>query len=326
MPVKKIKIGILGFANIAQRYVIPSILECSDLFKLVGIASLSTKNHEEISQKYNCVVLNNYTDIFSVKGLDAIYIPLPNSLHYPWIKQALTHKIHVLSEKSLACSFEEVQELNELAKNNGCALVENFQFRFHGQLDYIKSLLQTQKIGGVRCIYSRFGFPPFNDPQNIRYNKTLGGGALLDAGAYPIKLANELFNGDVKVVAASLSYEDATVDIWGGGTLTNSDKSLLMQFAFGFDNFYKCDLEIWGSLGTIKAERIFTSPPGQEAQVTLQNSEGTIVQKIPAENHFSNMLKYFYRCINDSTLKNKEYTDNILQSKLIKDFLNKSHE
>ena len=105
--------------------------------------------------------------------------------------------MHVLVEKSLACEYAQVVELNDLAKKKGLALIENFQFRFHSQLQYIKNIVGSGKIGELRCIKSAFGFPPFQEKNNIRYQKELGGGALLDAGAYPIKISQIFMGYDI---------------------------------------------------------------------------------------------------------------------------------
>ena len=78
----------------------------------------------------------------------------------------------------------------DLARRQNRLLMETFQFRFHAQHAVVKEILASGLIGDIRCFRSAFGFPPFPDGKaNIRYQKALGGGALLDAGAYTIKAA-----------------------------------------------------------------------------------------------------------------------------------------
>ena len=87
---KKINIGVLGCANIAQRYVIPSICK-NNLFQLVGVASRSKEKADSFASIFNTKAYYSYESLLEL-DLDAIYIPLPNGLHYEWIKKALNKK------------------------------------------------------------------------------------------------------------------------------------------------------------------------------------------------------------------------------------------
>jgi NDP-hexose-3-ketoreductase len=318
---QKINIGILGYANIAKKAIIPAI-KLSGCFTLYGIASRNTKNKAEIIQKLDCKFYESYQSMVTDPEIDALYVPLPNALHFKWAKLALNNGKHLLVEKSLACTLDEVKTLNRKAKDKDLTLLENFQFRQHSQLQTIKKIIETNQIGDVRAIKSSFGFPPFPDKKNIRYNKNLGGGALLDAGAYPIKLAQELCGLDLSITAAILNFENTEVDIWGAGTLQDKKNQNFVQFSFGFDNYYQCSLEVWGSKGKLFTNRIFTAPPGYEPTITIENNEGINEMVLPADNHYVKMLEYFYECIHNSDLKIKEYEANINQARLINDFFN----
>lgn len=321
----KLKIGILGFANIAKKAIIPAIQE-NNQFELYGIASRSKENENSVVNDYKCRFYVNYQDMVEDTAIDALYIPLPNSLHFPWAKKALEQKKHLLVEKSLACTYKDVKALNALAEKNKLALVENFQFRKHAQLQKIKEILNNGDLGEIRAIKSSFGFPPFPDKNNIRYKKELGGGALLDAGAYPIKLSQELLGYDLEVTSAVLNYEDYEVDIWGGGMLKDNNSPNFVQFSFGFDHHYQCSLEIWGSKGKLFTNRIFTAPPGYQPTLTIENKEGKKEMTLEADNHYVNMLKNFYSCTIDENLRTKEFKANTNQAKLLEDFYNIAHQ
>jgi predicted dehydrogenase len=323
MEHQKINIGILGCANIAVRSVIPAIQELGDNYVISGIASRSIKKANDCAKRFETKAYYSYDLLLEDSNIDAVYIPLPNSLHYDYVKKAILQNKHVLVEKSLACDFDQVKHLNELAKKSGVALVENFQFRFHPQLEIIKNLISQSIIGEIRSIRSSFGFPPFPDTDNIRYKRELCGGALLDAGAYPIKISQILLGDTISVKAANLHYdEDLNVDIWGGAYLQQNEGSLFSEIAFGFDNFYQCNVEIWGSKGKISAERIFTAPPGYVAEVNVQTNNGMDVIKVEYANHFKNMLLYFIGCVKGNN--NEEYFKNINQARLIDELRNKA--
>ncbi len=172
-----IKIGVIGCANIAQRSVIPAILSLKDKFILSGLASRKKDKAEKFGLQYNTKSFVGYDSILNELELDAVYIPLPNSLHKQWIEKALEKNIHVFVEKSLSCDYEDVVSLNEMASKKKLVLLENFQFLFHKQLSVIKNVLEDGEIGELRSLRSSFGFPPLLK-DNIRYNKALGGGSL----------------------------------------------------------------------------------------------------------------------------------------------------
>jgi len=322
---KKINIGILGCANIARRFIISTLKEM-DEFNIVGVASRTTDKADEFAKEFDIKPFYSYEDLL-VADIEAMYIPLPNSLHYEWIKKALEQNLHVLVEKSMACELEEVIELNNLAKEKGLVLIENFQFRFHSQLQYIKELVDSGKIGELRNIRASFGFPPFSDSENIRYKKELGGGALLDAGAYPMKIS-QIFLGDgIYIDSSSLHYDlDKEVDTWGSAFIKQKDGNVTSQIAFGFDNFYQNNIELWGSKGKIYTNRIFTAAPGFEPTIELETNKGNEIVKLQSDNHFKNMLKYFYTQITTNENVEKEYDENIKQAKLIAELLSNYNE
>ncbi len=324
---KKIKIGILGCANIAVRSVIPVIKELQEHFTLVGISSRTKAKADQWAKEMDTQAFYSYDAILDNTIIDAVYIPLPNSLHFEWAKKALEKGIHVLMEKSLACSFDEVQELVNIAEKKQLALVENFQFRFHHQLQKIQQIIEDKTIGELRCVRSAFGFPPFSDVDNIRYKKELGGGALLDAGAYPIKISSLLLGKNIEVKAAKKNtLADSEVDIWGGGMIVQRNGQLFSEIAFGFDNYYQCNLELWGSKGKLTASRIFTAPPGFVPEVVVETQGNKEVIEVEACNHFENILKYFHTVCFSEEKQKQEYEANILQARLINEFKIQSDE
>lgn len=323
----RIRIGILGVANIATRSVIPSLQQLTVNYELVGVASRNRDTAASVAERLKLPVFEGYDTLLNRELIDAIYIPLPNSLHYEWVKKSLEKGIHVLVEKSLACSYEEVTELNKIARNMSLALVENFQFRFHSQLAYIQSLLKQRKLGELRIIRSTFCFPPFPDKGNIRYQRELGGGALLDAGAYPIKISQLILGNDLEVTSATINTNDELgVDIWGGAYLKQRNGNLFSQIAFGFDNYYQCNLEIIGSKGRLYTNRIFTANETVKPKIRLE-TQGNGLQEIEldTDNHFKNMLLYFHELITGNKDKSSEYTANINQSRLLQQLKEKSN-
>lgn len=316
-----INIAVLGVANIAIRSLIPSIRSLPELYRLSALASRNFSKVKPHADSFDCKAYDSYENLLADLSIDAVYIPLPNALHYPYVKMALEQGKHVLVEKSLGCSLSEVQELVEIAHKKNLALVENFQFRFHSQLQTILQLVKNGELGDLRAVRVAFGFPPFPDEENIRYKPELGGGALLDAGAYAMKIAPFFLGNELSVVQGAMAIDSAkNVDIWGGGILKQKNGALFCQFAYGFDNFYQCVLELWGSKGKLSTNRIFTAPPNIEPRITIETNDGVQERVLQADNHYINMLKHFYNLVVNGGDKSSEYKENIRQASLIHQF------
>lgn len=319
---EQVRVGILGCANIAKRFLIPAF-QSLDEYNLVGIASRNQNLSKEFSEKFSIQSYKSYDQLITSKDINAIYIPLPNGLHYEWVKKSLNNNLHVLVEKSLACNYRDVLELTKLAKTKNLVLMENFQFRFHSQLAYIKNLIDSGEIGMVRNVRSSFGFPPLPNQGNIRYNKELGGGALLDAGAYPLKIVQMFMSKNAFVACSNLFIDDIYgVDTFGSFQVNDEETNVAAQCAFGFDNFYQCNLEIWGSKGILKADRIFTAPPDYTPTISLKFADGDRTEKLASDNHFNKMLMYFFELIRSRSSREDEYDQNLRQAKLLEQVRN----
>jgi dTDP-3,4-didehydro-2,6-dideoxy-alpha-D-glucose 3-reductase len=310
-----VKIGVLGCASVAERLMIPAI-NASGVFKLAAIASRDLTKAESFAKRFGGEPLGSYEALIGKAGIDAVYIPLPTGLHAEWAAKALAAGKHVLIEKSLASNLTEVTDLVALAKKNKLALWENFMFEHHSQMQFIHSKITDGAIGELRCVRASFGFPPFSDKNNIRYKKSLGGGALLDAGAYTVKISQLILGMELEVKAANLMYDDELgVDIFGGAFLSNQ-RGLFSEVAFGFDHFYQCNLELWGSLGKLTAERVFTAAPGFQPKVVLEKQNERYELTLPADNHFVEILKVFHEAIVSNQFETN-YDKLISQAKII---------
>ena len=339
----KIRIGIISPSEIAFRRFLPALKLINDA-EYVGLAlnSLSERYgenmpsreiQEEMLQRENLKaenfvknfggkVFHSYEELICSDEVDALYIPLPPALHYKFARNALNHNKHVLIEKPAVLMSENAHELLELAEKKKLALHENYMFVYHAQLQSVSEIISSGEIGEVRLIRIRFGFPmrPAND---FRYVKTLGGGAFNDAGGYTIKYALFILGESAKILYAKLNYIPGfEVDMFGSGALCNDD-GLTAQISFGMDNDYKCELEVWGSKGSLLTGRILTSPAGFVPEVVI-NGE---TRKLPADDAFKKSIEQFILCIHDENARRKNYSDIIRQAELMQKFREKAeHE
>ena len=277
-----IRIGIICPSEIAFRRFMPALQKASDKIQFAGIAYSSPEewfgdtskvSQEAINEQqeresskaksfidaYGGKKYKGYRTLIKSEDIDAIYLPLPPALHYKWAKMALENDKHVFVEKPSTTCLADTDELIRIAREKGLALHENYMFVFHNQLKAIDDVVASGEIGDVRLYRISFGFPR-RTQNDFRYNKALGGGALLDAGGYTMKYANYLLGDTARVVTAQTNFISGfEVEMYGSATMVN-DEGVTAQLAFGMDNDYKCEIEIWGSKGTINSNRILTAP------------------------------------------------------------------
>jgi xylose dehydrogenase (NAD/NADP) len=185
-----LRIGILGAAKIAGSFMVGA--KASSRAAVVAIASRDRGRAEAFARQHDIPRAYSYADLLAGGEVDAIYNPLPNALHAEWSIAAARAGKHVLCEKPLAASEHEAEAMFAAADANRIVLVEAFPYMFQPQTLEIEQLIASGAIGEVRTMFAAFGFT-VTDPANIRLDARLGGGALMDAGCYPVSFARQVF-------------------------------------------------------------------------------------------------------------------------------------
>lgn len=334
-----IRIGIICPSEIALRRFMPAIGKCGGA-EYVGVAHASREewdgevsdglmNAEQVKAetfraRYGGRVFAGYGELLASPGVDAVYLPLPPALHFRWAKAALERGKHVFLEKPSTTSAGDTKELIGLAAAKDLAVHENYMFAFHKQMEEIADIVKSGELGEVRLYRVAFGFPR-RGANDFRYNKALGGGALLDCGGYTLKLASILLGETARVSTSNLNYSDGfEVDLYGSATMVNDD-GVTAQLSFGMDNSYKCDLEIWGSKGCLTAGRILTAPDGFEPSAELRIGNETRTVKLSADDAFKKSIEKFCRCVRDRRERARNYTELIKQAELVEQIKEVNH-
>src|SRR5262249_33758035 len=137
----------------------------------------------------------SYEEVLADPAVEAIYVPLPNSLHCEWAIRAAEAGKHILCEKPLAMDAAECAAVGAAARDHGVVLMEAFMYRFHPQTERVRELISQGALGEPRLIRASFTFRVTN-PANIRLQPDLGGGSLMDVGCYCVNVARTLFNAE----------------------------------------------------------------------------------------------------------------------------------
>lgn len=309
---KRIRIGVMGCASIAQRSVIPAILSLPECFELVCVASRTFEKANSFANLFNCKAVVGYDQLLN-EDIDAVYVPLPTGLHDEWINKALLAGKHVYAEKSVANDHFSALKMIENARNNGLALMEGYMFQYHPQHSIVKKLILSNEIGGIRSFRSSFGFPPL-PADDFRYDNEIGGGALLDAAGYTVRAVHFILGDLFEVKAATLYSDNETgTNLYGSAFLTSED-GVGAHVSFGFDNFYQCNYEIWGSKGKITVNKAFTPGPEYKPTILLEKQGNSKTIVVEAFNHFTAAFKEFYRIVFNEKARQQHFTNIALQS------------
>lgn len=287
-----LSIGILGCSAFAKRTFINQILT-SGLFTLKAIASRSAEKANAYAALFECEAVGDYQKLLDRKDIEVIYMPLPVGLHFEWLHKAIKAGKHVLVEKSFTENYPDTECILKEAKAANLCVFENFMFPFHSQMHFVHDKLKQNIIGEIKVLRSAFGFPKFDEASNIRYIKELGGGALLDAGAYTTLAAQFFLGRELKVIGAVLSKEQHEVD-FNDHVLLQNEKGICAQLSFGFDHFYQNNIELWGTKGRITMKRAFTAGPDVSPVLEIETPEGAKVHSLPPDNHFHKLLQQFH--------------------------------
>ncbi len=317
---KKYRIGIIGTSEIAFRRFLPA-LQKSEHWEFAGVASRDIAKTASFTDAFGGRGYASYDEIIADSDIDAIYLPLPPALHFEWGKKVLQSGKHLFLEKPSTIAYRDTAELVELAEKNDLALRENYMFIEHGQLKVVDDIIKNNKIGETRLIRATFTFPK-RAATDFRYNKALGGGALLDCGGYPIKVVSHFLGEATDCKAAKLYYDKAFgVDLYGNAVMESD--SMTAQIAFGMDNSYKCELEIYGQRGYVKSPRVFTANVDTEVVLELEENGTKQTIKVAPEDQFYSSILRFEKCLDDASFRKREYQELLLQAKLIDQVMKK---
>lgn len=327
------RIGIICPSEIAFRRFLPALKEAG-CFEYAGVAIANKEEFvgatDDILAKerakaqtfvdnYGGKIYEGYKTLIHSDEVDAIYLPLPPGLHYKWAKETLASGKHILCEKPCTTALATTEDLLNDAESKGLAAHENYMFVFHDQLEAVNDIVKSGEIGDVRLYRISFGFP-MRAQNDFRYNKALGGGALLDCGGYTLKYASILLGSTAQIkYAQSNDIEDFNVDMYGSAALVNDD-GVTAQVAFGMDHNYKCELEVWGSKGTIYTNRILTAPADFVPEVFIRKGNEEEKRNLPADDAFKKSILHFCKCIENAEIRKTNYETLLRQARLVEQF------
>ena len=255
----KLRWGVLGVAKINER-LLPAFAKAGHA-DLRAIASRSPQRAEEAARRAGITkAYHSYEALLDDPNVDAVYLPLPNTLHAEWARKAAERGKHVLCEKPLTPTAAEAEELIAFCKAKGVQLMDGFMWPHHPRTTRLRQFIDRGGIGTVRRVVGAFTFllQPLQ-PSNIRLQHGLAGGSLLDVGCYPVYGIRWAFGAEPVKVFATARYLHG-VDVEMSGMLWFDDERTA-AFDCGFTTPLRGWLEIVGTDGVVNVPEMWLPPP-----------------------------------------------------------------
>jgi len=287
----KIRWGILSTARIGRRVI--SAIQASRNGEVAVVASRSLERARAWASQHGVPrACGSYEELLADGEIDAIYNPLPNSMHAEWSVKCAEAGIPTLNEKPFASDAPEAQSIVDAFENHNVPLAEAFMYRFHPQHAKVKEILAAGGIGELQIINSSFTHP-VTDESDIRLSKTLAGGALMDVGCYCVNLMRFMTGEEPERVSAAARI----------GERTEVDETLVgaLEFLSGVIGHFDCGLRSFGqhtytlkgSKGMIAVPQSFVIDKAADAIVRHWQGDSYTEHIIPAVDQYRLMVEDF---------------------------------
>ena len=315
---KPIRIGTLGASRIAPAALINPARN-NVLAEVVAVAARDQSHAEKYARKHGIPqVHTTYESLIADDNIDAIYNPLPNSLHAEWTIRALEAGKHVLCEKPLASNAGEARQMAETADTQNRFLMEAFHWRYHTMAKRIIEIVQSGQLGVIKHIAASLCVP-YVLPGDIRYRLDLAGGAMMDLGAYTVSMLRHVSGEEPQVVSAKSALSspgvdrlmEATFEFPGGATGR-------LQASLFSHKLFAIWLHVEGETGTLYARNPVMPQMGL-AKVKITTHEGTQTEQFGKPTSYEEQLVAFVDLVKNHTAVPTDGWDGVRNMQVIDD-------
>ncbi|MGE5376068.1 MAG: Gfo/Idh/MocA family protein [Bacteroidota bacterium] len=308
-------IGILGAAAIVPMALTNPAKSVPDV-QILGIAARDPKRAVQFAKKHHVARVHpTYAALLADHDIDAVYIPLPNSLHAQWTIKALKAGKHVLCEKPMASNARQAEEMAKVASETGLVLSEAFAYRYHPLTARVKQIIDSGQLGKIQHLEAEFSFL-LPAPNNIRFQFELSGGALMDCGCYPVSLVRYLVGAEPRVEQAEARLFHPEVDHKMCADLSFEDgRTARISCGMLSPRLFTSVLKVEGETGSLRVFSPFQ--PHVFHRLTITKPEGTVHEKVPGENSYTLQLRAFAKAIRRGTKLNTDPADAVGNMRVI---------
>jgi D-xylose 1-dehydrogenase (NADP+, D-xylono-1,5-lactone-forming) len=300
--------GLLSTANISD-----ALLQ-SGHGEFVAVASRSADRAEAYARERGISRAHgSYEDLLADPEVDAVYVPLPNSMHVEWSIRALEAGKHVLCEKPMSRHPEDVERAFDVAEREGLVLMEAFMWRHHPQLERARELIAEGTIGALKVIRAAFSFSG-RTTGDIRLQRALEGGGLMDVGCYCISGCRAVAGAEPERAYGEQVLGGDGVDVAFAATL-RFPGDVLAAFDCGMSYVPRDELEAVGDEGSL-----FLDDPwhGREAVIEVRRPDRSTERvEVGRANSYALELQNFEAAVRGETPALLGRDDAVAQARVI---------
>jgi D-xylose 1-dehydrogenase (NADP+, D-xylono-1,5-lactone-forming) len=273
MTMSRLRWGLLSTSRI-NRLIIPAI-RASARSEVAAVASRTLARAQAYAAEWKipCAV-GSYEAMLDDPEIDVVYIALPNSLHVAWTVRALEAGKHVLCEKPLALSVEDVDRIQAAGARASRVAAEAFMYRHHPLTHAAEAIVKSGRLGAVRGFKGAFTFPLTREG-DVRLDPALGGGSLWDVGCYPVSYSCFLAGAAPVEVFGWQQPSPSGVDLEFAGMMRFADGSV-GQFDSGFVGPPRAEMEVVGSAAILRIHRPFRTDGMSRLLLTMGDDTETL--------------------------------------------------
>ena len=229
----RLKWGILGTGNIAGQFA--DGLKGSNRTTLAAVGSRARGSAQSFTDQHGGRAVEGYDALIADPEVEAVYLSLPNSMHHEWTIKALRAGKHVLCEKPIASTEAEAAEMFDVAASANRVLAEAFMYRSHPQTVAVLKRVRGGELGTLKLIRTAFCFRVKKQGGNVRFDRKLAGGALMDVGCYCVNFSRLIAGCEPERVCAVAQMHPSGVD---------EQTSALLQFPGGLTASFTCGMAV----------------------------------------------------------------------------------
>jgi predicted dehydrogenase len=286
-----VRVGILGAARIAPMALIRPAQGRSDVV-VTAVAARDAARADDFAAKHGiATAYGSYDELIADPELDAVYVPLPNSLHGRWTRAALDAGKHVLCEKPFTANAAEAADVAAYAAASDRVVMEAFHYRYHPMALRMEQIIASGELGRLQRVETTlcFPLPKFSD---IRYDYSLAGGATMDAGCYAVHMARTFGGGTPQVVSAQAKLRDHQIDRAMTAELKfPGGHTGRIRCSMWSTNLFQMSAKVIGERGELRAMNPVM--PQLFHRLSVRSSAGKRIERFPRRPTYSYQLDAF---------------------------------
>ncbi len=311
--------GIFGTSRIAEDVILA--IRKNKNNQVIAVAGRNLSSTRDYADRLQVpVAYGSYDELLGDATIQAVYIPLPNSLHMPWTIKALQAGKHVLVEKPFALNSDEGQQMIAHSVEKSLVLMEGFNYRYHSRIQKAVEMIKKGELGKLRFVEGSFSFS-LENPNDFRLVPELGGGAMYDLGCYFVDFMRMAVGREPEVLQARCFESGSGVDLQTQVQLDFGNQ-VFGSFNVGLNSVFQNQVRVVGTDAILTLDHPFSGHNKSVSTIVEWEKE---VQRVNyrAEDTFETLFEHFYNVVIKKevprfpladSLKNMVVIDAIFQS------------